>query len=33
MCACADRGMIGEGTLCVYGLISMPLKDKTSKTE
>jgi hypothetical protein len=33
MCACADRGRIGEGTLCVYGLICMPLSSKTTKTD
>lgn len=32
MCDCADRGKIGEGTLCVDGLIRMPLSTKTTKT-
>jgi hypothetical protein len=32
MCACADRGTMDEGTLCVFGLI-MPLSSKTTKTD
>jgi hypothetical protein len=33
MCACADRGLIGEGMLCIYGFPCLPPKDKTSKTD
>jgi hypothetical protein len=32
MCACTDSGMLEKGTMCPYGLLCMPLKDKTGKT-